>query len=96
MEGLVFKKVIGLCKVHTDALLDRVDDLLVDITIENVGIHSLNEFDKSSKHFLVHSVCFRVRLYLLKHLVVGFPVVLKAGVVLDDQVDDEEVGQDSA
>ena len=94
LEALVLEEAIRLLlEVLADRALDRVDDLLVDITGEDVTIHLLDELDEAAEHLLVDCVSVRVGLDLLKHLIVGLPVVLKGHVVLDDQIDDVEVGE---
>ena len=43
LERLVLEELVRLIKVGSDTGLDRVDDLLIDVAGENVGVHPLNE-----------------------------------------------------
>lgn len=49
LEAFVLEETFWLLlKVLSDGAFDRVDDLLVDISGEDIGIHLLDELDQST------------------------------------------------
>ena len=97
LEALVLEELIWLLlEIFADGALHGIDNLLVNIASEDVTVHLFNELDKTAEHLFVNCIRVGVRLYFLKHLIVGLPVVLERRVVLNDQIDDVEVCQNGA
>ena len=70
--------------------------MLIQSTRQYVVIQALAESLQLLDHLGGDCVSIRVGLNLGKHLVVDHPVVLEGKVVLYDQVNDVEIGQDIA
>ena len=93
LECLVLEEFVRLIKVATDAFLHRVEHLIIDVALQDIGVHLFNKFHEAAQHSLLNRVGVRVRLDLREHGIVSLPVVLERNIVFNDQIDDVEIGQ---
>ena len=97
LESFVFEKwIFRIFHVLFDDILQTVKVLLVQLSMHDSVVQSLNKFLEPLDHLAGHIVGIHVALHFGKHDGVLLPVVLECGILIYYQVDDVQVCQHAA
>lgn len=93
-KSLVFEECFA--QVVSNICLEHLKILLIQLSRQDIRVELLYVLLHLAQHSFLDSIRVHIGLHLLEHLIVLRPIVFKADVVFDDQVNHVEVGQDLA